>query len=912
MSIGAHISKAFPTVVWPVNRTEAPLTLKAVDPATVGCVLPVMPSPESSKRSCLRWHPISILPKKHTRGLLAEIQDPVVLRPTARIPGYLAPNYGSPQDMISQFQKACSDTDISYEMVTRLFRDAALDTAWNIQPPVKGNTVACCRPLLEDELSEDYEIDSEIAAALQHNHKVYPFANISTNDYKWTSHREWAMYAGGEGNNELWALPLPSKEDDFLYSSGYWPYIGTEHPFSEAEVAPSIKFTTRIRQVLAHPSHLGRVCVRTDSMVSILDLVQGHSGPRFVPRIEAKVVGIPYTYDNGDQWTSHMSWNPWRVSELALASGTGCVRLWDCATGYETELKSCDSENDIEWNCCEYWSCPRQLICANPDLLYMLDVRASKTQTSILHLKEYGSEDEVFTAICPSALHPQHAIAASTQAIRVFDQRYLKQPILAWEHKCLPVDPPMFLQSELLPNYSRGRAASIFAATEKSARVHVFTYGQDSTDQPYTSLDQQMIRPSSSIGNSYKVIQEALAVDPYGYQDYTNGHTYIPKYPSSSLSGVAVRIIESDRGNESADSSWQQSASAVCLCLDELGTVSGHQLVIAPDLDAAAEIDAKAHSFSSHLWKDAYEDEGAIVDGANMVLQTKSDVVHLREAIWADLQKRSKTYERVDMSDAYQHLLNSSDSQALQDMQRSLKRHGSLQQLRVEGSSGYEIINSISALQAAYSLSSDPLMQPWFMDSTIRRRLLSSDTADSTELLKLLCAGDGERPTLASMSDKVKDLCGMFGLDPNAHRSRAIASYIAEDIELASMQLDSAQGVRIERIEAGCGALDVLDSKLENLSKGARLLDSSWETEAVHSQRAAASAAHESAPSQTLRNKAVPSTAPPQLLTTARRNPTTAHTASLPPVDGFFSQAPKQHFSTSTQPKKKKQRKSGF
>ncbi|KAJ2846933.1 hypothetical protein IWW36_004113, partial [Coemansia brasiliensis] len=130
MSIGTSISKAFPTAVWPMNRSEAQLTLKAVDPATVGYVLPVMPPPGSSESSHLRWHPISILPKKHLRGLLTEFHNPVVLRPTTRVPGFLAPNYDLPQDMIDQFRKAYSDIDISYEMVTRLFRDAAADSTW--------------------------------------------------------------------------------------------------------------------------------------------------------------------------------------------------------------------------------------------------------------------------------------------------------------------------------------------------------------------------------------------------------------------------------------------------------------------------------------------------------------------------------------------------------------------------------------------------------------------------------------------------------------------------------------------------------------------------------------------------------------------------------------------------------------
>ncbi|KAJ2842656.1 hypothetical protein IWW36_005827, partial [Coemansia brasiliensis] len=360
-----------------------------------------------------------------------------------------------------------------------------------------------------------------------------------------------------------------------------------------------------------------------------------------------------------------------------------------------------------------------------------------------------------------------------------------------------------------------------------SARVYIFTYGQDSNDQPYTSLDQQLIRPSSSIGSAYKAIQEALAVDPYGYQDYTNGHTYISKYPSSSLSGFAVRFIETSSENEAADtSSSPQAANAVCVCLDELGTVTGHHIVAASDLDTAAKIDAgeptNAHSFSSLLWKDAYEEEGAIIDGTNMLFQTKANGAHLKEVIWAELQKRSKTYERVDMSNAYQCLLNYSDSHALQNMRQSLRKYESFQQLQVKGTSKYEVINAISALQTASSLSSDPLMQPWFMDSTVRCMLLSSNITDSTALLKLLCFGDSEQLSRTDVSEKVNDLYHLFDLGPNSAQTQAIASYIAEDIELASMQLHDVQNSKLESIDAEGRALDVLDSKLETLSKGAR------------------------------------------------------------------------------------------
>ncbi|KAJ2356721.1 hypothetical protein H4S01_006643, partial [Coemansia sp. RSA 2610] len=359
-------------------------------------------------------------------------------------------------------------------------------------------------------------------------------------------------------------------------------------------------------------------------MVCTVSLTQSHSGPNWVPQLEACIDGSPYTYDAGDRWTCHASWNPWCSSEYALASGTGCIRLWDCATDRGTVLKAANPsiDYDIQWNSCEYWSCPRQLLCASPTELTVLDARATAVRTTLMSLKEspFAYRGEAFTAICPSALHPLHAVAASTHAIRVFDQRYPKQPIIAWEHGWVPFDPPVYLESTRLSDYTQGSAAGIFAATERSARVYSYIYGQGANDQPYTSLSQHLLRPTTSAANVFETIQVPLAIDPHDTLDYTSGHTYIADYPTGRLAGFSTRLVASRTGTETKRDQVLANGSAVCICLDSFGAVTGHRFVVAPDSDTSNETTSGESACPANLalWKNAREIDGAILDGASL------------------------------------------------------------------------------------------------------------------------------------------------------------------------------------------------------------------------------------------------------------------------------------------------------
>ncbi|KAJ2354990.1 hypothetical protein GGF43_002949 [Coemansia sp. RSA 2618] len=262
--------------------------------------------------------------------------------------------------MVAQFRKAHSDVDIPHELIAEAFSEAAADTVWDERAPIKGNNVACCRPALDEEDLRAHCTDYEQAAMFLHKQEVKPLLqSVDGSEFGWSSRREWAIYAGGECNSELWALPLPSAEDAALRDCGFWPREPADMPIptSDADVRLSLEFTTPIRQIISHDSHPGRACVRTDSMVTLVDLIQRHSGSSRIPHVDANIAGSPYTYDTGDRWTCHASWNARNASEIALASGTGCVRLWDYATSRDTLLRGADTDMqyDIQWNCCDIY-----------------------------------------------------------------------------------------------------------------------------------------------------------------------------------------------------------------------------------------------------------------------------------------------------------------------------------------------------------------------------------------------------------------------------------------------------------------------------------------------------------------------------------------------------------------------------
>ncbi|KAJ2772451.1 hypothetical protein IWQ57_001760, partial [Coemansia nantahalensis] len=603
------VSQAFPATAWPLNRSEAGVGHVVLAPAGLGGSVALVPAlaparPCSDGAAGVRWHPASVPHGLRVRGMLTEPRAPVALRPPTRIPGFLAQDAGpSYCHMVYNFRRAHSDLDIPHELLASAFRDAKETGSRDGIPSAKGGTVAVCRPALGEQqpthpppgADTGGDAAEDWLAVLRHKRNVdavlsgraaHEDASELPRGPLWSSRREWAMYAGGECGNELWALPLPLADD----AAQGFPSLQRRDTdcAAGAEVRPSIEFTTPIRQVVARASHPGFACVRTDSMVATVALSQYHEGAEWEPHVDADVAGHPYSYDSGDRWTCHASWSPWRAAESALASGTGAVRLWDCAAGRETLLGNADQagEYDIQWNCCEYWSSPRQLLCANPDTLYCLDARVGCTRTAVMSLAEspFASTGEVFTAICPSALHPLHAVAASSHAIRVFDQRYLRQPVMAWAHGCTPADPPIYLQSEMLPGFAGGHAACIFAATERSSRVYGFVYGQGGSDQPYSSLDQFMLRPGTHASSSHEAVQDVLAIDPQSSEDMTSAYTHVAEYPTARLAGFSFHLL--DIPVDTAGTGV--AVDAVCVCVDELGAVVGHHIVVAPNAPTEA------------------------------------------------------------------------------------------------------------------------------------------------------------------------------------------------------------------------------------------------------------------------------------------------------------------------------------
>ncbi|KAJ1734261.1 TATA box-binding protein-associated factor RNA polymerase I subunit C [Coemansia biformis] len=685
-------SKAFPAAVWPLNRSEAGIGCAALVPAGLAgsvALIPALSTPGDRRADAasVHWHPASFQHGLRTHGLLSEPRPPVTLRPPTRTPGFLKQAECPPYyRMVYNFRRAHGDLDIPHELLATAFQEAEADGGWDNIPSMKGGVVAVCRPALGDRWPPNPPPNAgETGGSAEDNLRGLRFkrdikpalatraraegddgdSEAASEPGVWSSRREWAMYASGECGNELWALPLPLP-DDGAHAFPSLRRCGSAIPdATAAEVAPSIEFTTPIRQVAAHSSHPGAVCVRTDSMVAIVGLSQCHRGPNWTPYVSADVVGHPYSYDSGDRWTCHASWSPWRATEIALASGTGSVRLWDCAAGREVLLKDAEQAGsyDIQWNCCEFWNSPRHLLCANPDALYFLDARAGRTQTAIMSLPEspFALSGEAFTAICPSALHPLHAVAASTHAIRVFDQRYPKQPVMAWEHGSTPADPPIYLQSSRLPNYADGHAACILAATEKSSRIYCYVYGQGGSDQPYTSLDQSVLRPAAHASTVYETIQDALAIDPQRSEDMTSAYTHIAEYPTARLAGFSLSFMAPVDGTDAGVAGTRAPADSVCVSVDELGAVVGHHVVVAPSASTGNGFKAPASAHSgllySGVWNAAREVDGTIIDGMNLVLRERRSTDGTREATWAELRKRSEAYIRTDMSQAYRGLL---------------------------------------------------------------------------------------------------------------------------------------------------------------------------------------------------------------------------------------------------------------
>ncbi|KAJ1933088.1 hypothetical protein GGF37_006839, partial [Kickxella alabastrina] len=212
-----------------------------------------------------------------------------------------------------------------------------------------------------------------------------------------------ALFAGGPAGTQLWAQQLAA-----------------------ADAACVLEFAAPLRQVSARAAFPDLCGVRTDGVAALVRL---GPAPSMAP---AAVDGAAYDLSRGDRRTCHAAWSPWAAAEAALASSTGAVRLWDAAAARQTELTA--GGGGAGWAACEFWGAPRVLLTATGAALGCVDARARRTALVLLDVaaSPHTSAGEVLTAAAPSALHAMHAVVASTHALRLYDRRYARQPLLAW------------------------------------------------------------------------------------------------------------------------------------------------------------------------------------------------------------------------------------------------------------------------------------------------------------------------------------------------------------------------------------------------------------------------------------------------------------------------------------------------
>ncbi|KAJ2538088.1 hypothetical protein GGF49_006112 [Coemansia sp. RSA 1853] len=468
-----------------------------------------------------------------------------------------------------------------------------------------------------------------------------------------------------------------------------------------------------------------------------------------------------------------------------------------------------------------------------------------------------------------------------------------------------------------------------------------------------------MLRPTTSTANVFDTIQNPLAIDPHENQDFTTGYTYVANYPTGRLTGCSFRLMASKHISQAAFSD-SPLHDAVCVSLDELGTVVGHRIAISSGIDDSTTADmggtVSRCSFDSNMWKNTREIDGAIVDGMDLVLQTKADRDLKKETFWAELRKRSEVYERVDMSDMYQYLINGSDGHELQGLPEIYQKlQTGLESVQSKDISAYEIINAVHALQSGKQTVSVDSSQ------SVRNKLLClSRAAEHSEakgslhasITEALRAGEtvtasshdgASLPAIAPCEADVQALQELFSL-PSAHAQKSLVR-AAEDIELSGVRVrqqsfETEDAAILEHSDAGSAKLNLeLDSKLNGLGSAALLLDSLWAGNAIDMESQAQlhislpnNDISDSQPARGSRRKtkqtdhstersaawpaaspAVSATAP--LLSHSRREASAAvYMASSSAIDVFASS---QKPSSSTQPKasqakKKKARKSGF
>ncbi|KAJ1799332.1 hypothetical protein LPJ59_001903 [Coemansia sp. RSA 2399] len=659
---------AFPSITWPLNRTEAGISHTGLDALSLGVLGGMLPAVgHDSRGPHVSWNPLSKPGSRQSGGLLREPNEPVVVRPPTRIPGFLQRSRTlTQQEMLRQMRAVHRELDIPPEVILDALQEASVDTMRESTSPFTGNVVACCQPIIDDSaLSHLTGVNSTTVEAqriaLRDKVDVKPGLSIGkrgideAHGYRWSSNHKWVIYPGGECNSELWAMPLRVEAKASHAQNKDSPMA------DNLEAKPAMEFTTAIRQVSARESHPGFACVRTDSMAALVRVTQVCDATARNSRVHAEVVGDPYSYDRGDMWTTHVSWSPWNIPELALASGTGAVRLWDCSLGQQTELKTSDDMGlyGLQWNCCEYWNSPRHLLCANPDKAYYLDCRAGKSSlTPLLSLEksEFAVADERFTAAQPSALHPMQAIVASTHLLRVFDQRYPGKPVIAWSMPHMQSAPPVYLHSTLLSNYEDGKAAAIFATAKASSQTYSFVYGQRDHDSPYISLEQGMLKSATSLSTVRESIQDPLAIDSQEHNEMISACRFSGGYPTVPLAGFALSLV-APRVSRKKNGTLSMASlpEVVCISVDGLGKVVGRRLSIAPSADAASP--SNIVTAVSSRWTDFKISDGALTDGMGLVLQSKESRDKYLDNAWAEIRKRALAYQRVDMQDIYRYLV---------------------------------------------------------------------------------------------------------------------------------------------------------------------------------------------------------------------------------------------------------------
>ncbi|KAJ2746755.1 hypothetical protein GGI20_001085 [Coemansia sp. BCRC 34301] len=994
MATNKRQSKAFPIVTWPLHLSESGVDYKGTEAFDLGTFGHMLPSIRSERRSAdphaeVGWTPASEQRQPETYGVVTEAGLPVTLRPSTRTAQFLDPSRGNDDvhSMFSTFSSLHQDLDIPKDILCDGFAEALDESDWDHIASKKGNVMACCRPTLNRADIIHYA-EQEGKPGLEwlrktcykRNSKPITAPRSSSSEYRWSSHRAWAFYPGGACNNELWALPLPTIDDQCSdFPSLQYRRHGRKSPRG-VEAKPSIEFARTIRQVAANELHPGYACVRTDNMVSLLSLVQRYHPPDRVPRVEADVVGKPYLYDRGDMWICHASWSPWAMSEMALASGTGCIRLWDCTVGRATELKRRDVSDkyDDQWNCCEYWNSPRTILCANPDMLYMLDARAGCSRTDIMSLADspYAAHDELFTAACPSALHPMHAIAASTHYIRVFDQRYLAQPVVAWRHNLSTYDPPIYLQTCKIPHYEGGQAAAILAASAQSSHVASYVYGQRASDHPFVSIEQGMLTSSTKSVRIGEAIQDMLAIDPKESPDMTLCFTYISRHFTSPLSGLSLCLLPRGHNASPSDSAGEDSrvapasTDAVCMTVDESGAVVGRRLLLIPR--SKRKIGNKLGKlkscfnpvFKAPIWTDFHRSQGAVIDGVGLMLYDKVGNDKRKEVFWAELRKRGIAYRRTDMRAAYQCLLGATDTMSADGSANGLESSGNarwsdvfaaqlaiIAETQMTSMSGYDLANlALGDLSNAPYMVTLSELPSWSISGEgIRDAFLSiqdgeleceeavnriySDVVDATEARKSSLD--------ASRSETYRELEQIFGAVhslSNVHVATALAR-AAKDVDLANVRLRSATASseqangRMTVVHGGTesGILSRLEALAEQWSAPAQQLNELWtagsqqpqssQSQASRTQISSGRFSHlhrrrlvQKAAGSSQRTVAEP---PATQFSQTRIAPPVAHTLSEA-MDAFafvsqsLTQTGRSQPSSFSQAKKKKTRKLGF